>query len=167
VDNPIKKRLHRVAEEILEKLAFMFSFPEEENGGIDYDSSVAASVSFAGPFSGNLIMVVSGQILPELTGNMLGVDDNAETTLEQRHDALKELINVICGNLLPTIAGKHSIFNVNAPVILPGGTKFDSEDGREPVSAVRLSIEDEPCDILLFVKDGIPPEMIVAESETE
>ncbi len=30
MDNPIKKRLHRVAEEILEKLAFMFSFPEEE-----------------------------------------------------------------------------------------------------------------------------------------
>ncbi len=95
-------------------------FLKRKSGEITYDSAVAASVSFAGPFSGNLIMVVSGQILPELTGNMLGVDDNAETTLEQRHDALKELINVICGNLLPTIAGKHSIFNVNAPVILPG-----------------------------------------------
>jgi len=167
MDEQIKKRLHRVAEEILEKLAFMFSFPEDEGGEINYDAVVAASVSFAGPFSGNLIMVVSEQILPELTGNMLGLDDKDETTLEQRHDALKELINVICGNLLPTIAGKHSIFNVNAPVILPGGTNFSSDDGNKPVSAVRLSIEDEPCNILLFVKDGLSPEMIVAESEAE
>jgi CheY-specific phosphatase CheX len=165
MSDPIKQRLHRVAEEILEKLAFMFSFPEDDRDETDYESALAASVSFTGPFSGALVMVVSDQILPELTGNMLGIDDDEGTSLEQRHDALKELINVICGNLLPAIAGKHSIFHVNAPTILPEGTKITNDD--KPVSVARLSIEDEPCDILLFVKDGLSPDMIVAESEAE
>lgn len=159
----IKETLYRVAEDILEKLAFIFSFPEEERESIDYDSAVAARVSFRGPFTGTLVMVVSDQILPELAGNMLGLDDGEVSTLDQQHDALKELINVICGNLLPAVAGKQSIFNVDAPEIISKDEPILSGDGPDPVAIARMDLDDQQCDLLFFT-DGEIPENIGTES---
>lgn len=151
----LKEILSRVAGETLEKLAFMFSFPEDERGDMILDSAVATSISFAGPFSGRLVMTVSNQLLPELAGNMLGVD-NEETTLDQQHDAFKETINIICGNLLPAIAGKEVVFNIYAPAIITETEaikKAIQDYGNEPASIVKLNIEERECDLFLFV-DG-------------
>ncbi|MDL1962765.1 MAG: chemotaxis protein CheX, partial [Deltaproteobacteria bacterium] len=149
----LKEILSRVAGETLEKLAFMFSFPEDERGRMILDSAVAAFISFSGPFSGTLVMTVSNQLLPELAANMLGVDDE-ETTLEQQHDALKETINIICGNLLPVIAGEEVVFNIDAPMIIAGveAIKEAIEDhGHKPASIVKLNIEESECDLFLFI----------------
>ena len=149
----LKEILSIVAGETLEKLAFMFSFPEDERGTMILDSAVAATISFAGPFSGTLVMTVSNQLLPELAANMLGVDDE-ETTLDQQHDALKETINIICGNLLPAIAGKEVVFNIDAPVIIAGveAIKKAIEDhDNKPASIVKLNIEESECDLFLFI----------------
>ena len=146
--------LTRVAGETLEQLAFIFSFPEEERDTLEDDSLVATSVSFAGPFSGTLVMTISAQILQELTANMLGMDDEEEIALDQQHDALKETINVICGNLLPAIAGKKAVFDLDAPKIIDEAEAIKkaakTNDGRAPTAIVRLDIDDEPCDLFLF-----------------
>lgn len=149
----LKEILSIVARDTLEKLSFMFSFPEDERCGMILDSVVAATILFSGPFSGTLVMTVSNQLLPELAANMLGVDDE-ETTLDQQHDALKETINIICGNLLPAIAGKEVVFNIDAPVIISGveAIKNAIEDhGNKPVSIVKLNIEESECDLFLFI----------------
>ncbi len=149
-----KEKLYQVAEDIMEKLAFIFSFREEERGAMDDTDSIAALVSFSGKFDGKLIMVVSEEVLPELAGNMLGLDDPGETTEEQRHDALKELINVICGNLLPEIAGKEIVFNVAAPTIFTDAGDLVAGAGT-PTASARLALEEGPCDIL-FYRDDTP-----------
>ncbi len=146
--------LSRVAVESLEKLAFIFSFPEEDNGDMDYDSAAAAGVSFTGPFSGSLIITISRQVLVELTSNMLGVNDGQETTPDQQEDALKETINIICGNLLPFIAGEQAVFNIDTPEIIAGADAIKNavtdSDGRKPASSVKLDIDDEQCALFLF-----------------
>ena len=53
------------------------------------DPAVAARVLFSGVFSGTLVMKLSSEVLPELTANMLGVNDKEEATLDQQYDALK------------------------------------------------------------------------------
>jgi CheY-specific phosphatase CheX len=150
----VKEILYGVAEDIFEKLAFIFSFREEERGDMDYADAMAAGVSFSGQFEGRLVMVVSTDMLPELAGNMLGLDDVEDTTPEQQQDALKELINVVCGNLLPEIAGKEIVFNVDAPRIIPD----PSAVGRSatPVAVARLALEEGQCDILFFIDGEIP-----------
>jgi len=168
----IKETLCHVTGDVLEKLAFIFSFPEEGSEETDYGSSVAASVSFAGPFTGTLIMAVSNDTLPELTGNMLGLDDNESTTVEQQHDALKELINVVCGNLLPVISGRQSIFNVNAPQIITENIasylqSLSEENGAAAPFAAKLSLDGGECDILLFIKGKFPPEDMGGEVRSE
>jgi chemotaxis protein CheY-P-specific phosphatase CheC len=154
----VKELLSRVAGETLEKLAFMFSFPEDERGGMILDSAVAATVSFTGPFSGTLVMTVSNQLLPELAANMLGVDDE-ETTLDQQHDALKETINIICGNLLPAVAGEEAVFNIDAPLIIAEVESIKEaikKYSNKPASIAKLNIDESECDLFLFVDGRIP-----------
>ncbi|MBW2359013.1 MAG: chemotaxis protein CheX [Deltaproteobacteria bacterium] len=131
----------------------MSKSPEDGPGEIEYDSLMAASVSFAGPFAGGLVMTVSPQVVFELAANMLGVD-NEETTLDQQYDALKESMNVICGNLLPAITGKQAVFNIGSPEIITGGEAIkeatEKYNGRSPTSMVRLDIDGEQCVLFLF-----------------
>jgi len=108
--------LYQVAASTLEALAMMFLVTEDEapiKGACESDQIV--SVSFDGPFSGRLTLRVSESMLIELAANMLGLMDADDTTIDQRHDALRELANVICGNLLPKLAGVDPVFNIHQP----------------------------------------------------
>ncbi|HEN20425.1 MAG TPA: chemotaxis protein CheX [Desulfobacteraceae bacterium] len=151
--------LFNVAEETLEKLAFMFVSREYDREDIDYNSIVAASISFSGPFSGKLVLTISTNSIPELSANMLGVEED-ETTPDQQDDALKETLNVICGNILPAIAGKKAVFNITAPFIVSGMENIkkavEKADGKGPSSVVRMEMDGEQCDIFLFIDGEIP-----------
>jgi len=157
----IKKILYRVTEDVLGKLAFMFTFSEDERELIESDSVLTASVSFEGLYKGTLVMTISDHVLPELTGNMLGIEEDETSTSEQQYDALKELLNVICGNLLPEIAGKEAIFKVGMPQIYL--KQAPSFSGLTSVSSAKLAIEDGECDIHLFIEGEFAPDKI-AES---
>ncbi len=160
----IKETIYQVTEDVLERLAFMFSFREEERGDMNYSDAMIASVTFGGDFEGRLFLAVSPDILPELAGNMLGIDE--ETTQDQQQDALKELINVICGNLLPRLSGKRIIFNVNAPQIVSSDEIEAEKQERPPLAVTRLSIEEGACDLIFFTDGEIPPDGM-AESDGE
>lgn len=163
MNDPIQRVLYRVTESVLERLAFIFSFPEEDREPLDGPDTLGARVAFTGPFSGALHLRVGRDIGPELAGNMLGVDPE-ETTPEQRDDAVRELINVICGNLLPAIAGKRAVFNVEPPVIL-GPAESETDD--PPLAEARLSLEEGECDIRLRVREPLPPEAIRPDLDAE
>jgi len=153
----IDQILWQVAEDVMGKLAFMFSYPdsEPEENGPDQEAVIIASVSFKGPFDGKLEMLVSPGILPELAGNMLGIEDGDTVTEEQQYDAVKELVNVICGNLLPEVAGKQAIFKVGVPQI--GAEGRSTEDN--PLAKIRMMTEDERCEIRLWIQGQIPSEL--------
>ncbi|QTA81680.1 Chemotaxis phosphatase CheX-like domain-containing protein [Desulfonema limicola] len=162
----IKKILYQVTEDVLGKLAFMFTFPEDERELIENDSVLTASVSFEGMYKGALVMTISDHVLPELTGNMLGIEEDETSTSEQQHDALKELINVICGNLLPEIAGKEAIFKVGMPQIF-FNQQAPSFSDLTPVSSAKLAIEDGECDIHLYIQGELSPDIISQNNESE
>jgi chemotaxis protein CheY-P-specific phosphatase CheC len=104
------------------------------------------------------MMTVSEDVLKELSANMLGVDDE-ETTKDQRHDALKETMNILCGNLLPAIAGKEAVFDIGAPKI-EGEEGFpEPSDDPGSESAVSLNIDDEYCNLRLFLKGEVPQDV--------
>lgn len=148
----IREALSQVAVETFEKLAFMFAFPGDEEPGQQIEELVSASVVFSGPFSGQIIIHISKAVLPELAANMLGLDDESDVTVDQQYDALKEALNVVCGNLLPVIAGRQHIFNMKMPRILPQ----DEIPQSEPVSRVRLEFDEGECKIAMYVDGGIP-----------
>lgn len=116
--NQHDETVYRVAADTLESLALMFLVPEDESPQPRPRCNTYVAASFTGPFDGVLTLAVSDSILPELAANMLGLEDGHGATPEQQEDALKELANVVCGNLLPAIAGKEPVFHIGAPEVL-------------------------------------------------
>jgi len=137
-----------IAAVTLEQMAFIFSEPDPDPGPgeTEFSDATVVSVSFIGPVSGSLCMTIPSETLPELSANMLGVDE-ADTTPEQHADALKETMNVICGNLLPAMAGDKAIFDINAPEIV------ETHGGEEPVARARLELEEGYCRLFLYIDD--------------
>ena len=156
----IDEILAREAADTMEKLAFIFTYPAEDGDDPDGDG-VAARVAFTGAFAGSMMIRIASSVLPELTANMLGLDDGAPVAAEQQHDALKEALNIICGNVLPAIAGKTAVFDLAPPVILaaPADPPAGHLAGRavlaldEGTLQLWLHIQGEPAQLLQVMHD--------------
>ena len=161
----LEERMSQVAIDTLEKLAFMFAFSDEGGEDLPRDSAVAGSISFTGPFSGTLLVTMSIEVLQELAGNMLGLDDGEETTQDHRSDALKETMNVICGNLLPAIAGDEVIFDIGVPKVIPADQEMKKgagvPDGLAPSAEVNLDLDEGQCVLFLLLDGEIPKDVIL------
>jgi CheY-specific phosphatase CheX len=106
-------------------------------------------VAFAGPFTGALALRVSEDVATALAANMLGVDavDGADRLV---HDALGEVANVICGNLLPELAGRAAVFHLAAPErIAPEADAAAA--GAGPALALTLGVDAGRAEIALHV----------------
>jgi chemotaxis protein CheX len=140
--------LYRVTAGVLEQLALMFLVPEDE-AVPSFGPRAIALVRFEGEFSGSLIVSVGQEVLEELTGNMLGLVDPSEATSEQQFDSLKELANVLCGNLLPEVAGPHAVFHIGAPEQIDLGTPTTDE----PVATTCVYTDTGDVELLYCVND--------------
>jgi hypothetical protein len=110
----LKRTLLEVTEQTCEVLAFIFPVPPPDTVDDCAGPIARVQVGFSGPFDGTLALAMPEEMLPVLAGNILGLDP-AETNAAQQQDASKELCNVICGNLLPIIAGTEPVFAVSTP----------------------------------------------------
>lgn len=145
-----------VTVDTLERLAFLFAFPDDGRSQDGPEPSVTGRVEFSGLFSGSLVLRVSASVIPELANNMLGLEDDADITNEAQQDALKELSNVICGNVLPAIAGDQAEFTIGAPEML-SATEAQALISRGAAACeVRLMLEDGYCDVYFFSEGKIP-----------
>ncbi len=141
---------------IFEEAAFALSEPPE--GGveqIDAERVISGAVDFNGPFSGTLVMVTSKDLAATVAANMLGVDEceaGAEVTPK---DALGEILNMICGNLLPAIAGSGPEFRIEAPreIAAADATSLMADWPEDYKIAAKLCIEGSPAEIALLVSN--------------
>jgi CheY-specific phosphatase CheX len=152
----LKNILTGVTNDTLERLAFLFAFPDDERSQDGPEPAVTGRVEFSGLFCGSLIVRVSTSVIPELASNMLGLEDDAKISGEAQRDAFKELTNVICGNLLPAIAGDQVEFNIGAPETLSASDTCKLIHRDTPSCEVRLMLEDGYCDVYLFTEGKLP-----------
>jgi CheY-specific phosphatase CheX len=150
MSNELIEVLHRVAEDTFEQLAYLFPVPEGLDESACDPESTAVRVHFSGPFEGELIMTLSSVLLPELARNMMGLDDAEPVEMDLQHDALRELINVICGNLLPEFAGLKAVFDLSPPELLTQGAPEELLAGRSPQARARLGLDEGAVELILF-----------------
>ncbi len=108
----------RVFIDVTEKMAYMFGdvVPADELPDVPRDAGfVKVSMEFSGPSGGLLTLAVPEKMCSELAANVLGLDSNDERAEEAAHDALKEILNVTCGNFLTEMAGEESVFDLTVP----------------------------------------------------
>ena len=146
--------LMEIAAQTLEQLAFIFSFPDDTDpDAIWEDEATGCHVVFSGPSQGELLLLISNAAMPELTSNMLGMDENEVPPEDQQRDALREALNVICGNLLPRIGGTEAVYDIQPPAILDAGAARSlldqiETDPREYASAL-LRLDDGGCQLYM------------------
>jgi len=156
MNNKLNETLCNVAEEVFESLAFVLpAFEEEESAPPEGADRTAANIFFTGPFPGMLCVSVSDGLLPMIAANMLGLDFSEVPPENVQCDALKEVLNVICGNLLPRLAGEQAIFNVDAAELLAGGAIPATVGDRPPLAAAQLHLEDGWAELALFAPQSV------------
>lgn len=147
-----KKELRKIVSDAMEKLAFMFFTPDMLREPIPFQNAVTAQVSFTGVFSGRLAMVITEPALAELAANMLGIDGD-EVEQEHLYDALKESVNIICGNWLPVEGGDEAVFDIGPPKILDSSEAAAALTGQSPSVLEKMNVDEELCDIYFFRDD--------------
>jgi chemotaxis protein CheY-P-specific phosphatase CheC len=118
LDDDTREKAGEVFCEILEKMAFMFGDPAEADDLPPSSGNYHRTfMTFKGAMSGSLAMAVPVEMCAEVAANVLGVELDSELAEEQSCDALKELLNVTCGNILTAIAGDEPLFDLQPPDI--------------------------------------------------
>jgi len=151
--------LWSVTEETFEALAFLLPMPEPSEP-FESGPAVAVSVRFHGPFGGKVVLTLPEAVLGELTCNMLGLDDGVETPVDIQQDALKELANVVCGNILPEIAGTTTVFNVDGPELVDTSAPVHGS-GLSSTAITRFFLDAGPASVELLTEGPIPTEVPV------
>ncbi len=143
--------LSRATTATFEELALLFPetelSPEQAAAPLD----VGVSVEFRGPLTGRLVVRASQCILPAIAANMLGAEESKQLPLQR--DALGEIGNVICGHVLPLIAGADKIFNLAAPVLHEGGA-LPQRDHDRPAATVQVGVENGRAEAVLYLFAG-------------
>lgn len=137
--------LAEVATRTFEELCFFFAMPLLTDEQREAETDAAMSVRFRGPLSGRLVVRLAGGMLPMLASNMLG---DADGNSAMQRDALGEVANVVCGNLLPLIGGSADVYAIEAatPVVAL------ERSAQTPVATVQLGLEDAGrADVFLFL----------------
>lgn len=113
------KMLSEIFCSVLENQAYMFGEPIEEGEEIPPASGdyLQARMRFMGPFRGELSLTVPAEVCPEIAANVLGLEPDDERVAESSEDALKELLNVTCGQVLTALAGEDPVFDLTVPEV--------------------------------------------------
>ncbi|NIA14445.1 MAG: hypothetical protein GWP08_10210 [Nitrospiraceae bacterium] len=113
-----RETLAAVTAAVLENQAFMFADLVDNDAAPRLpEDHYVVRMTFAGPVQGRLTMVFPAGMCAEVAANMLGLDEEDELAIAGGQDALKELVNVVCGRLLTEIAGEEPVFDLSVPEI--------------------------------------------------
>jgi hypothetical protein len=152
----LEDTLRQVAEDTFAALAFVLPLSEEERPAAGGAQQVSVRVAFSGPLTGYFVLTVDQEMLPALAANILGLKAGSSTSPEQQEDALKESLNVICGNALPRIASPKDIFHVHAPHLIEDRETARMMRGPRPQAHVKLWLDCGQADLALFSNQPLP-----------
>lgn len=134
--------LCNVSIHVLENHAFIF--PEREELDASYAAGselLRARVRFRGAVSGELALCVPCGLANEIAADILGVDPGAGEAAALIKDAVGELANVLCGNVLTASAVKDQVLDFAAPQV-DSMSACEWKTMSETEQTVELSVDD-------------------------
>ncbi len=135
-----------------EQLGFLFAEQELTDEQRTAQVGAAARVAFEGPFSGVVELHTAGDVLPELTNNMLGEVTESDERLHL--DALGEVTNVITGNVLPALGGSAAVFSLQPPTVVEKPSQF-GPSGYPLAANGSLGVGDGRVDVFLYLSEPV------------
>ena len=131
--------LRQVIADVLER--FAFTFVEDEEPQFHEAGWLLSDLAFTGPVRGKVSLALSRELASELGVNILGVDPETAPP-DVAEDAIKELTNIICGDLLYRLYGQQAVFDLCVPALRTAATSQAVEQEIPPgATVVELSVE--------------------------
>jgi CheY-specific phosphatase CheX len=142
--NSVKETFLRVVSDVLERFAFVFVEAEEKDGRQDNQGEyLLAVITFKGSRGGGSISLVAQEgLCVDLAANVLGVDAS-EAGREMAEDALKEMANIICGELAAALYGEKEVYALTIPLLFRIGREKWMEMYVDP-DTLRIRVEGKP-----------------------
>lgn len=108
--------LTTVLSDVLADLAFMFCDGGEysEQPG---ESWLETSIGYKGGVSGELRLICTRSFAEQLAENLLGIESGEEISKQESTDAVREFMNVVCGQFVTTAHGTEDVFNLTIPTV--------------------------------------------------
>ncbi|MBN1381533.1 MAG: chemotaxis protein CheX [Deltaproteobacteria bacterium] len=131
-----EEMLKRSIFEVFEKMFFIFAEPSRDEARF---CQMRASISFDGPFKGEMQLRITHDLLRIMAKNMLNFEDH-EVTDSVEEDCIKEAINMVCGNFLRKVEPDH-IFDLSIPTY--NMISDESPDEERDQSEMRLTFDAE------------------------
>lgn len=110
--------LATIVSDVLGELAFMVSDdgPSAAPSGGPW---LEAEIQYRGPVTGTLRCWCVRAFAVQLTANLLGIEAQDADADAEAEDALREFMNVLCGQLVTAWHGKEAVFNLSIPAVRP------------------------------------------------
>ena len=123
--------LTTVLSDVLKDLAFMFV--DGDPAEVSPDATwLETTIGYCGPESGTLTLQCTTEFGILLAANLLGIDPDDDDAEVRAHDAVKEFMNIVCGQFVTTAFGTDHVFNLTIPASrildeMPDFTRGDDE----------------------------------------
>lgn len=110
--------LVETVQNVLERFGLMFAeqITPDQSFGLSFDQCIAVEMGFEGPASGNITLICTKEMLPELASGILGIDVDEEDPENVDYlDITQELLNEICGNIVTNVINSLDPFDLGIP----------------------------------------------------
>jgi CheY-specific phosphatase CheX len=132
------------ATRVFEQAAFMFA---DEVDSIEDKLDIGVALSYSGENCGTIELWTVRELALTIADNLLGETEelSEDQLMERQADAVKEMLNMIAGNLITDLYGTEPIYNLAVPekIERPGVL------AEIPENAAKLNIEGLPVVILV------------------
>lgn len=106
--------LGNLVSDVLGDLAFMVTDAARDDD-LTCSPWLAGEVKYRGPVNGSVHCWCSRSFGAQLAANLLGVEPGTPDAQLAAEDALRELLNVLCGQLVTRWHGTDAVFNLSIP----------------------------------------------------
>lgn len=130
---PTTTKLAEIFSEVLANLAFMCidDEPADPTPGALWSE---ASIGYDGPFKGTLKLWCTSEFQALLAANLLAVEPGTPESEAAAEDAVKEFMNIVCGQYVTACYGTNDVYNLTIPKVKRLEFSPDwSQDGGEDV----------------------------------
>lgn len=111
-----QRELSAIVADVLGNLAFMVS-DEEPNEYPPGAVWVECTVTYHGPPNGRLSCWCTRDFAIQLAANLLGIEPDESDALAGAEDAVREFMNVLCGQMVSIWHGSTSVFSLSIPTV--------------------------------------------------
>jgi len=155
--------------DVIEELTLMIVEPSDVLPE-DWCPELKVSIGFDGPVNGRLILLSDGALCDSVAANLLGSDLSDPEVLANAHDAVGELLNVVCGNLVTRVFDSQRAFALTLPEVEPidrqqCGDSVVCQGGDLQEQCVLL-LDDSPAMFILEIDQENSKENQAAETES-